>query len=723
MQKIKIKLENCYGIKELEKEFDFTQSKSFVIYAPNGAMKTSFAKTFQDLSEGVESIDRIYKDRETKRVIQDENGVELQKEQIFTIESLNQYYKSSKISTLLVNKTLKEEYDKIYLTINEKKEILIKELQTYSGLKKDVEETLSDAITHDRKEFFLSLNRVKHEVFEKKQSALSVITYPIIFNDKVLAVLESKAFRDKLGEYIEIYDRLVSSSNFFKKGIFNHNNANDIAKSLKDNGYFKAKHSVNINVGKAKKEITTEAELEKAIQQEKDSILENTALIKSFDEIDKKLIKNKDLKIFREYLEKNKAILAELENLDRFKQKLWVSYLTKSIDPYKNLIEAYDKGKQVIERIVKKANEEATKWGNVIDIFNDRFSVPFVVKMGNQDDVILKSDAPTIKFEFKDSDDSTAVSVKEADLWDVLSSGERRALYILNIIFEVEARKEVKQETLFVVDDIADSFDYKNKYAIIEYLKDICSEDNFYQIILSHNFDFYRTISSRLDIGRQNKLHTIKANGSIKLVQEKYQNDPFSHWKDHLNDDEMLIASIPFVRNLTDYCGFNELFAKLTSLLHQRQDTDGITIGDLESIIKEVLKDQQNLTLENQSSQVKQLIFSLSESIYNETDEIVELEKKIVLSIAIRLKAEGFMIENINDDDFVNGITKHQTFELIKKYKEKFPSKLQNIKLLERVNLMTPENIHLNSCMYEPILDMSNEYLKQLYADVSGLVS
>lgn len=306
---------------------------------------------------------------------------------------------------------------------------------------------------------------------EGKQSALGEIIYPIIFNDKVLAVIESKAFRDKLNEYIEIYDRLISSSNFFKKGIFNHNNAADIAKNLKDNGYFKAKHSVNINVGNGKREITTEAELEEAIQQEKDRILENAALTRSFEEIDKKLTKNKDLKIFREYIEKNKIILPELENLDRFKQKLWISYLTKNIGPYKDLMEAYDEGKEIIERIVQKANEEATKWREVIDIFNRRFSVPFVVIMKNQDDVILKEEAPNIKFEFNDN--GKAVPVEEDDLLRVLSSGELRALYILNIIFEVEARKEAKQETLFVVDDIADSFDYKNKYAIIEYLKDI----------------------------------------------------------------------------------------------------------------------------------------------------------------------------------------------------------------------------------------------------------
>lgn len=56
-------------------------------------------------------------------------------------------------------------------------------------------------------------------------------------------------------------------------------------------------------------------------------------------------------------------------------------------------------------------------------------------------------------------------------LLNVLSQGEKRALYILNIIFEIEARKELDQKTILIIDDIADSFDYKNKYAIIEYLK------------------------------------------------------------------------------------------------------------------------------------------------------------------------------------------------------------------------------------------------------------
>lgn len=46
MNKLNINLENCYGIKKLQKEFDFSDRSAFVIYASNGSMKTSFTKTF-----------------------------------------------------------------------------------------------------------------------------------------------------------------------------------------------------------------------------------------------------------------------------------------------------------------------------------------------------------------------------------------------------------------------------------------------------------------------------------------------------------------------------------------------------------------------------------------------------------------------------------------------------------------------------------------------------
>ncbi len=102
----------------------------------------------------------------------------------------------------------------------------------------------------------------------------------------------------------------------------------------------------------------------------------------------------------------------------------------------------------------------------------------------------------TIEFLFTDDSDEKSFDKKD-DLLKILSTGEQRALYILNTIFEVEARKKEGVETLFIIDDIADSFDYKNKYAIVEYLKYMSEISNFYMIILTHNFDFFRTVNKR----------------------------------------------------------------------------------------------------------------------------------------------------------------------------------------------------------------------------------
>lgn len=67
-------------------------------------------------------------------------------------------------------------------------------------------------------------------------------------------------------------------------------------------------------------------------------------------------------------------------------------------------------------------------------------------------------------------------------------------------------------------------------------------------------------------------------------------------------------------------------------------------------------------------------------------------------------------------------ITANQTPALLKRYFTGFPTELANVGVIQRVLLMTPENIHLNSCMYEPGLDMSDLHLRRLFAEVVALV-
>ncbi len=726
MKKLQIDLEYCYGIKKLQKDFDFEKNGNvFTIYAPNGVMKTSLANTFLDVSKGIKSSDRIWKTNQTKRVIQDENGADLLPEHIFVIEPYNEGYRSDHISTLLVNEDLRKRYEAIHKEIDEKADILTNELKSPTGFKKEIREEFSRSITHDSNDFFRALGRVRNEVENESETLLGNIVYTDIFNPKVELILKDPNFISRIEEYIKTYDELVGKSTFFRKGVFTHNNAADIAKNLSDNGFFKADHSVYLRMNGEKTEVTSLKELEKAIQSEKNLILTDDSLKSAFEAIDKQLQKNAPLKQFRICLDENQVVLGELANPDRLRQKLWIEYLIRSKKAYKNLLLSFNEGKEKISKIVKEAKAERTKWAEVIAIFNERFSVPFVVRMANQEDVILKSDAPSICFDFledPDNRESARTPIEEEDLKRVLSNGESRALYILNIIFEVEARKASNKETLFVVDDIADSFDYKNKYAIIEYLMEVAEEDGFQQLILSHNFDFYRTVSSRLRLKRQNRILASKENGTVVLQEEVYQNsNPFSKWRKHLTHNSMLVASIPFLRNLAEFSGNEDSKRKLTSLLHVKTDTAQFSVKDLEVLVKEILHDQANLSLPNPTMAVKELIYQVASTIIANPVESSVLEDKICLSIAIRLKAEDFMIAQIDNDEFWQGISTNQTITLINRYKEDFSTENSTLQLLDQVNLMTPENIHLNSFMYEPILDLSALHLKKLFTKVSAL--
>lgn len=183
----------------------------------------------------------------------------------------------------------------------------------------------------------------------------------------------------------------------------------------------------------------------------------------------------------------------------------------------------------------------------------------------------------------------------------------------------------------------------------------------------------------------------------------------------------MLIASIPLLRNLAEFSGNDDSYQKLTSLLHVKPDTAQFTVADLEALIKVILHDQEQLTLNDQEHRVKDLIHQVADQISNDQSETSALEEKVVLSIGIRLKAEEFMIDKINDQSFWEAITRNQTIQLIERFKEDFPTEKDSIQLFDQVNLMTPENIHLNSFMYEPILDLSAHHLKKLYTRVKAL--
>ncbi|GFO77553.1 hypothetical protein BPLS_P6057 [Bathymodiolus platifrons methanotrophic gill symbiont] len=77
----------------------------------------------------------------------------------------------------------------------------------------------------------------------EEESLLANVSYIDIFNEKVEKFLSTKDLKDKLSEYTKNYDLLLDNSAFFRKGIFNHYQAGEIAKQLKTHGFFKADHT------------------------------------------------------------------------------------------------------------------------------------------------------------------------------------------------------------------------------------------------------------------------------------------------------------------------------------------------------------------------------------------------------------------------------------------------------------------------------------------------
>ena len=81
------------------------------------------------------------------------------------------------------------------------------------------------------------------------------------------------------------------------------------------------------------------------------------------------------------------------------------------------------------------------------------------------------------------------------------------------------------------------------------------------------------------------------------------------------------------------------------------------------------------------------------------------------------------MDSNIGNAVFLANLNRNQTTRLLKRFRQMYAGEVETIRVLEEVILMTPENIHLNSFMYEPILDMSDDHLRKLYTKVCALAT
>lgn len=560
----------------------------------------------------------------------------------------------------------------------------------------------------------------------RKEQKLFEFRYNDVFDKKGNVKKFIEKHEKLIKQYFTDYQDLLNNSRFFKSNTegasFGTYQASCLSDSVADEAFFAAKHKITLSNGE---EITSSEQLKALIDEEIKKIVDDEKLKETFNKIDKAIGANSELRSFKTVIEKDNTIIPLLTNYDEFKKIVWYGYIHSLIDDANTLIQTY-KGKiKILAELLEKARKENSTWETIVSLYNKRFNVPFIVEIKNKEDVILKEDTANLVFKYKDATGKLIEQHKDS-LLSVLSKGELRAFYILQLLFEIEARKNSDSDSLIILDDIADSFDYKNKYAIIEYLADLHKDTKFKIFLLTHNFDFYRTVDSRLGgLGKSVYMAMHDTNGGIKLNLGQYRKDVFRYLSQHATEKCVFIGLLPFVRNIVEYSkGDGSIeYKRLTSCLHIKDDSSGISANDICDIYKSNILNCSNLSVPFGDEHIIDLILNSADAIANANPLVNEilLQNKIVLSIAIRLKTEQYLIAQLSGIINTEDIGSNQTRELVNAYNKSFPQNTEVISILDRVNLMTPENIHVNAFMYEPLIDMSVMHLVKLYNDIKGL--
>ncbi len=720
MNKLKIKFEDCYGIKSLDHNFDFSNCspKAYAIYAPNGVMKTSFAKVFVDLSKGENPKEERY-NRKAKCTVESDKTPPLP-ETIFVLKAeVDLREDNPSVTDILVRPESKAAYDALATELESLKNKLINSLNKLSNFpKKFIEHQLM--LDFDEESLFDCLNKALENKVEEN---LSDYEYGVIFDSKAIEVLKSPEFISKAEEFNQRYQELFNKAGtIYKKGIFNPSKADMAFDTLEKQGFFTGGHKVHL---RDEASSFDQAELKKKVQ-EINATIDNDSTLKKLRDSLAKNVQTQALTNLIETLSPSQVDFllenAKPINQNKFKQDLWSYYINNSSDA-QAYYEKYLEYRKDMDQIEADAKQLGPHWKKAVDRFNDRFvDMPFTLSISNQIKAVLGQEPPRLAFTFKDGIDEVTWSREDIK---TLSQGERRAFYLLNFIFEVEARELKKQETLFIIDDPADSFDYKNKHAIVQYLKDLTKVDCFHQIILTHNFDFFRTLAISDFVNRSRCLMTRKDENGVYLdLADGVRNYFIYKIKDKVAvNDSILLTSIPFTRNIIEYTsGENDNdYLLLTSLVHWKNDTDQITVGKYLNVYNKIFSKQED---ESDPRLLKDILSSKAKEISQQIDhKALNLEDKIVLSMAIRMQAEIYLLNQLRkykDDNNYWCQDKNQFGNLIKEYTSFSPNS-RELTVLEKVSITVSSNIHLNSFMYEPILDLDIRHLIDLYNQVASL--
>lgn len=741
--------ENCYGLKQFNlPNISFARCNKAIIYAPNGVMKSSLSKVFDDISKGTPTTDRIFQNvissysitHYTSQYIFSSANVGSNitpTNRVYVVNTFTNSFEFTKetVSTLLADETTRNAYNVLMEQVSGEIKQVEEKLRILTGLAKtQIKSKLID-------DFCLEATADWPDIFEKINETLSNrellgflndCKYVELFNEKTMVVYRNREFTDSIETYISNLNSLLRNNPILNKR-FTDRNAETLSKEFAKHNLFDANHTIRLKDGVT--EIHSLAEWNAIVNAQLERLYSSPELSTIFQQLKKLLTSNAEVSRLRDIIIAHREIILALRNVNNLKVQTWLDCFSKLDIPFADYYRRISQITTRIRDLYEQAAAQSQRWQAVVDEFNRRFRVPFKVQIENKANFLLKDEAPNLSFVYtRGVLTQQTATLKKDELMVSLSTGEKRALYLLYVLFDLERIRQQASagggQFLIIADDLADSFDYKNKYAIIEYLNDLGNTPGIDLLILTHNFDFYRTIKLRLGISRQNCLIAQRdEEGGVFITPFKYQKDFFKNVvidgikNGNISDDgkkKLLFSSIPFYRNLCEYSGKETEYLQLTSFLHLKTNplnTLTVKLSDLWNIINPFL----NCTpFAGTDEDYYSALIRIANSCVNDTTNEVLLENKLVIAIAIRLRAEKFLQRVIlSNGQTCMDASSNQTREWFAQAAP-FLTLDQKI-IIEEVNLITPESIHLNSFMFEPLIDISDWALKDLYNRVTRL--
>lgn len=720
---------NGFGILKLDIEHTNTFEQNAIIYSSNGTFKSSFSHAFHHLSLGTGDTvtDRLNIDKTTngfKCKIEIDGKIYGETDQIPNLivysRELNEdsnWMKEDTVNQLIVSKEYKKELEKINKSISSIRGYF--DAQIKSNKLDTILQSNTEAMKFDD---FTSLDDLIQNIEDLEN--LEEIDFPKEFDlkklsQKAYAAIDTKDFESSAKSLVNYVEKEIKGR-FFDKD-FGIDGSLSIVKEFQKINFLNQYRKIVLIDRETSEEYIFDDHIKFAefINLEIEKIIGSNPEIKKQKESLDKVIGNtvesgkikenlKDLEWIKFYSNGRKNIIHSA--LKRILDK-------ETILNHKNELIGQRKNVRALE---KKVVGEKTDFETALNIHKLRFKPPFSISIENKMNTILNLSLP----EFIIKPNKNLESKKDYnETRTILSTGERNAFDIINLIVKYETIAN-KKKAIVILDDIVESFDYGNRIAFIEYIKEM-NDYGSKVIVLTHNFEFYRTLTKRLDkVFKQFSCYN--TNGLITITKGTdlyFKNGSMFKISDRSNEshrnltfEESFISSLPFVREVSEFTDTEE---KYTDLFHIKEVSKNITVS-------QVINDIKSSFFKYEICDSAKSLLTLDKNYYDfviETCENVskkqignfDIYRKIILAIGCRIKVEKLMI---NDDyTLLHDITKDQTRKLYKKIGLGLTEEFSGI--VERVLLCTSEFIHLNAFLYEPLVDIPPSELVMLFKDLS----